>query len=93
MSARKPITPTELSAEELADFLAQQANERLRPLFFATNTDTLTGSRVVYDGTMEVVRALRAGEIAPVVAQVRMLGVNRRARHYLVSTMSCHRSA
>ncbi|MEU0770601.1 hypothetical protein [Streptomyces albogriseolus] len=81
------ITPTEMTADQLADHLASQA-AHLRPLFHSGNPDTLTGSRVVYDGTMAVVRALRAGEIAPVVAQVRMIAVNRRAAHYRVRTIS-----
>ncbi|MGY3199753.1 hypothetical protein [Streptomyces sp. TE5632] len=80
------ITPTLLSATELADELAGQAIA-LRPLFESGNPDTATGSLVVHDGVFAIVRALRAGEIAPVVAQVRLLGVNRRARHYYIRTI------
>ncbi|MET9321964.1 hypothetical protein ABZX75_17480 [Streptomyces sp. NPDC003038] len=91
-TARKPITPTALTADELADFLAEQVTP-LRALFKSGNPDTQTGSMVVYDGVMGIVKALRAGEIAPVVAQVRLVGINRRARHYRVRTVTAHRPA
>ncbi|MFD3609028.1 hypothetical protein ACFWXA_13305 [Streptomyces atroolivaceus] len=92
ITARKPITPTTLTANELADFLVEQATP-LRALFQSGNPDTQTGSMVVHDGAMELAKALRAGEIAPVVAQVRLIGINRRAAHYCVRTLTAHRSA
>ncbi|MYR55028.1 hypothetical protein GTY54_01790 [Streptomyces sp. SID625] len=90
-TARKPITPT-LTAAELADFLAEQAMP-LRALFHSGNPDTATGSQVVHDGVFALVRALRAGEIAPVVAQVRLIGINRTAARYYVRTITAHRAA
>lgn len=86
------ITPTTLTATELADHLTEQITP-LRALFHSGNPDTLTGSRVVHDGVADIIRALRAGEIAPVVAQVRLIGINRRAAHYYVRTISAHRAA
>ncbi|GGQ49923.1 hypothetical protein GCM10010250_21900 [Streptomyces althioticus] len=80
------ITPTALTATELADALGEQAIA-LRPLFKSGNPDTSTGAMVVHDGVFAIVKALRAGEIAPVVAQIRLLGVNRRARHYRIRTI------
>lgn len=91
-TAHKPITPTTLTADELADFLVEQVAP-LRALFRSGNPDTQTGSMVVHDGVMDIVKALRAGEIAPVVAQVRIAGINRRARHYYVRTITAHRAA
>ncbi|MGW6461390.1 hypothetical protein ACWF94_36605 [Streptomyces sp. NPDC055078] len=92
ITARKPITPTTLTANELADFLVEQVTP-MRALFHSGNPDTQTGSMVVHDGAMEIARALRAGEIAPVVAQVRIVGINRRANHYCVRTITAHRPA
>jgi hypothetical protein len=40
---------------------------------------------------MEIVKALRAGEIAPVVAQVRLVGVNRRGARYYIPTITARR--
>ncbi|WP_306966384.1 hypothetical protein [Streptomyces afghaniensis] len=91
-TARKPITPTTLDASELADFLGEQAMP-LRALFHSGNPDTATGSQLVHDGVFAIVRALRAGEIAPVVAQVRLIGVNRTAARYYVRTITAHRAA
>lgn len=86
------ITPTTLTATELADHLSEQAIA-LRPLFKSGNPDTATGSMVVHDGVFAIVKALRAGDIAPVVAQVRLLGLNRRADHYYISRINAHRAA
>ncbi|WP_381792931.1 hypothetical protein [Streptomyces niveus] len=91
-TARKPITPTALAPTELADFLVEQVTP-LRALFQSGNPDTQTGSMVVHDGVMAIVKALRAGEIAPVVAQVRLIRINRRANHYYVRTITAHRPA
>jgi hypothetical protein len=91
-TARKPITPTALTATELADYLTEQATP-LRALFHSGNTDTATGSQLVHDGVFDLVRALRAGEIAPVVAQVRLIGINRTAARYYVRTITAHRAA
>ncbi|MFI2434683.1 hypothetical protein [Streptomyces sp. NPDC018693] len=90
-TARKPVTPTTLDANELADFLAEQAMP-LRSLFHSGNPDTATGSQLVHDGVFALVRALRAGEIAPVVAQVRLIGINRTAARYYVRTITAHRA-
>ncbi|MFF2940212.1 hypothetical protein ACFVSQ_10255 [Streptomyces niveus] len=91
-TARKPITPTALTAAELADFLVEQVTP-MRALFQSGNPDTQTGSMVVHDGVMDIVKALRAGDIAPMVAQVRLIGINRRAAHYYVRTVTAHRPA
>ncbi|MCX4609439.1 hypothetical protein [Streptomyces mirabilis] len=91
-TARKPITPTALDANALADFLTEQAMP-LRALFRSGNPDTATGSQVVHDGVFDLVRALRAGDIAPVVAQVRLIGINRTAARYYVRTITAHRAA
>ncbi|PWI16003.1 hypothetical protein DI272_18905 [Streptomyces sp. Act143] len=91
-TARKPITPTALDAGELADFLTEQAMP-LRALFHSGNPDTATGSQLVHDGVFALVRALRAGEIAPVVAQVRLIGINRTAARYWISGVTAHRTA
>ncbi|NDK24681.1 hypothetical protein FSY75_09370 [Streptomyces sp. TR1341] len=91
-TTRKPITPTTLTAAELADFLVEQVVP-LRALFHSGNPDTQTGSVVVHDGVMDIAKALRAGEIAPVVAQVRLVGINRRAARYYVRTITAHRPA
>ncbi|MFB8347952.1 hypothetical protein [Streptomyces niveus] len=91
-TARKPITPTTLTAAELADFLVEQVTP-MRALFQSGNPDTQTGSMVVYDGVMDIVKTLRAGDIAPMVAQVRLIGINRRAAHYYVRTVTAHRPA
>jgi hypothetical protein len=86
------LTPTTLDANELADFLTEQATA-LRPLFHSGNPDTATGSLLVHDGVFALVKALRAGDIAPVVAQVRLIGINRTAARYWVRTISAHRAA
>lgn len=91
-TARKPIAPTALTSAELADFLVEQVTP-LRALFQSGNPDTQTGSMVVHDGVMDIVKAPRAGDIAPVLAQVRIVGINRRARHYCVRTVTAHRPA
>lgn len=91
-TARRPITPTTLDANELADYLSEQAMP-LRALFHSGNPDTATGSQVVHDGVFALVRALRAGDIAPVVAQVRLIGINRTAARYWVRTITAHRAA
>jgi hypothetical protein len=88
----KPITPTTLSPTELADFLVEQVTP-LRAHFQSGCRDTQIGSMVVYDGVMEIVKALRAGEIAPVVAQVRLVGVNRRGARYYIPTITARRPA
>lgn len=88
----RTITPTTLDTNELADFLTEQAIA-LRPLFKSGNPDTATGSMVVHDGVFALVKALRAGEIAPVVAQIRLIPINKRAAHYYVRTITAHRAA
>ncbi|MFJ9719999.1 hypothetical protein ACIRPQ_29405 [Streptomyces sp. NPDC101213] len=92
MITARRFVPTDMSATEFADHLAEQAAP-LRALFHSGCPETLTGSRVVYERTMDIVRALRAGEIAPVVAQVRLIAVNRRAAFYHVRTISSRRPA
>ncbi|GGZ73192.1 hypothetical protein ACFOOM_00980 [Streptomyces echinoruber] len=77
------ITPTALTATELADRLAEQIAP-LRDLFHSGNANTATGSRVVHDSVKGLIKALRAGEIDPVVAQVRLIAINKRATFYNV---------
>ncbi|WP_086780177.1 hypothetical protein [Streptomyces griseus] len=88
----RAITPTTLTASELADHLAEQI-QPLRALFHSGNPDTLTGSRDVHWRVSDLIAGLRAGEIAPVVAQVRLIGINRTAARYYVRTISAHRAA
>lgn len=88
----RTITPTTLDAGQLADYLAEQAAP-LRAFFRSGNIDTATGSQLVHDGVFNLVRALRAGEIAPAVAQVRLIGINRTAARYYVRTITAHRAA
>ena len=90
--ARKPLTPTTLTATELADHLAAQTFP-LRNSFGSGVRETAIGSRVVHDGVWDIIRALRAGDIAPVVAQVRLIPLNRAARRYYVRTISAHQAA
>ncbi|MFJ3249106.1 hypothetical protein [Streptomyces sp. NPDC086782] len=86
------ITPTTLTATELADHLTEQAIP-LRALFDSGNPDTATGAMVLHDGVFDLVRALRAGDVAPVVAQIRLLGLNRRVARYHVRWISARRDA
>jgi hypothetical protein len=90
--ARKPLTPTTLTATKLADHLAAQTFP-LRGGFGSGVRETAIGSRLVHDGVWDIIRALRAGDIAPVVAQVRLLPINRTACRYNVRTISAHPAA
>ncbi|MET8609772.1 hypothetical protein [Streptomyces misionensis] len=86
------FNPTTLTATELADHLANQAM-RLRPLFKSGNPDTVTGAITLHDGVFALVNALCASEVAPAVAQIRLLGLNRRVARYHVGWISARRDA
>lgn len=86
------ITPTELTATELADHLSAQIRP-LRALFHSGDPNTATGSQIVHDAVKDVIKALRTGAITPVVAQVRLIGINRTGARYHVRRITARRTA
>ncbi|WP_228980181.1 hypothetical protein [Streptomyces sp. DH12] len=83
------IIPTTLTATELANHLAEQVIP-LRAMFRSTNAQTGIGAVYVHDGVFALVRALRAGEMAPAVARVRLLGINRQGACYGIRHITAH---
>ncbi|KUN37701.1 hypothetical protein AQJ30_15565 [Streptomyces longwoodensis] len=91
MPVRK-ITPTTLTAKELAAYLREQISP-LRALFNSGNHGTRTGAICVHDNTVPIIRALEAGEMDPVKAQVRLIAVNEISRRYHMRVIRAHRPA